>query len=92
MHGCMMTSTQVELVRAVLLLRCGKWRGLCQENVDSLPAVSVNAGLPEKRNCLHDQDSQLERHILVVDQGHQRPQLQMYTKPQHNEHLVRMSA
>ncbi len=54
--------------------------------------LSVNAGLPEKRNCLHDQDSQLERHILVVDQGHQRPQLQMYTKPQHNEHLVRMSA
>ncbi len=57
-----------------------------------MPVAFEYAGLPEKRNCLHDQDSQLERHILVVDQGHHRPQLQMYTKPQHNQHVVRMSA
>lgn len=61
-------------------------------NVDSLPVIFKNAGLPEKCNCLHDQDSQLERHILVVDQGHQRPQLQMYTKPQHNQNIVHTGA
>ena len=32
--------------------------------------------LPEERNCLHNQHSQLEGHILVINQGHQRPQLQ----------------
>ena len=80
MHGCAKTSMQAELVRAVFLLKYGKWRGLCQENVDSLPAVFKYAGLPEKGNCLHDQNSQLERHILVVDQGHHRPQLHSMCK------------
>ena len=39
-----------------------------------------NAGttvrLPEESDGLHDQDPQLEGHILVADQGYKRPQLQ----------------
>ena len=31
MHGCVMTSMQAEMVRAVFLLRYGTWRGLCHE-------------------------------------------------------------
>ena len=39
-------------------------------------ATQAQMLLPEKSNGLHDQHPQLEGHILVVDKGYKRPQLQ----------------
>lgn len=46
------------------------------EKCDVLCNASTTVLLPEESNGLHDQDPQLEGHILVVDEGYERPQLQ----------------
>ena len=53
------------------------------DECDILCNTGTKVLLPEESNGLHDQNPQLEGHILVVDEGHKRPQLQHNSLGQH---------